>query len=477
MIGTFISKIIHSGKLFSNGRSIARLQRVLDIFIIGLIFYAFQPRAAWTTEFISIPTIYIVTMFTAILLPKAGIYKSYRHKTLNRMFQKLNSTWFSIVCIVVLTTFLNKSSANYSRIAITAWAISSWMWLVTMHVFSRMYLRSIRKIGMNSRRILYWGEPIAAHQFSNQLSKNPWLGYRIVAWFSPVTVGEDNQPDNLPKCLGGVDKLKRWFDENSVECIVFSNSPSSNKKSVNQKIFNIFGNTCSRVLYAPNWYIESMSFGSETIGNQHCIEIWGAKPTYDERIVKRLFDLLISLIGIIIIFAVLIIISICIKLTSKGPILFQQKRCGLDGKIFNCYKFRSMYTDAGDRSTSLKQATKNDPRVTTVGRFLRRWSLDELPQLLNVIQGDMSLVGPRPHALEHDQIYRELITGYTQRHVFKPGMTGLAQVSGYRGETKDVSAMEGRIKADLEYQKDWSLIVDIEILFRTMITMASTEAY
>ena len=220
-----------------------------------------------------------------------------------------------------------------------------------------------------------------------------------------------------------------------------------------------------------------MRFESESIGNQHCIEIWGAKQTYDERIAKRLFDLLISLIGIIVILPVLIIISIAIKLTSTGPILFRQKRCGLDGKIFNCYKFRSMYTDSGDRSTSLKQATKNDPRVTTVGRFLRRWSLDELPQLLNVIQGDMSLVGPRPHALEHDQIYRELITGYTQRHVFKPGMTGLAQVSGYRGETKDVSAMEGRIKADLEYQKDWSLIVDIEILFRTIITMASTAAY
>ena len=220
-----------------------------------------------------------------------------------------------------------------------------------------------------------------------------------------------------------------------------------------------------------------MMFESESIGNHHCIEIWGAKPTYDERVVKRLFDLLISLIGIIIILPILIIISIAIKLTSKGPILFQQNRCGLDGKIFNCYKFRSMYISAGDRSTSLKQATKNDPRVTTVGRFLRRWSLDELPQLLNVIQGDMSLVGPRPHALEHDQIYRELITGYTQRHVFKPGMTGLAQVSGYRGETQDISAMEARIEADLEYQKDWSLIVDIEILLRTVFTLASSKAY
>ena len=130
MIEKFLSNLLHSGQLFANGRSIGRLQRLLDVLIIGLIFFAYQPGTAWTTSFISIPTIYIVMFITVILLPKAGIYKSYRHKTLNRMFQKLNSTWFSIICFVVLLTFLNKSSANYSRIAITAWAISSWIgWL------------------------------------------------------------------------------------------------------------------------------------------------------------------------------------------------------------------------------------------------------------------------------------------------------------------------------------------------------------
>ena len=136
-----------------------------------------------------------------------------------------------------------------------------------------------------------------------------------------------------------------------------------------------------------------------------------------------------------------------------------------------------MYVDTAEKTKIVKQATKNDPRVTAVGKFLRRWSLDELPQLFNVVHGDMSLVSPRPHALEHDKIYRELITGYTQRHVFKPGMTGLAQVSGFRGETQDISAMEARIEADLEYQQDWSLIVDIEILLRTVFTLASSEAY
>ena len=136
-----------------------------------------------------------------------------------------------------------------------------------------------------------------------------------------------------------------------------------------------------------------------------------------------------------------------------------------------------MYIDKGEKPATVEQATKNDPRITHIGKFLRRWSLDELPQLFNVIHGDMSLVGPRPHALEHDKIYRELITGYSQRHVFKPEMTGLAQVSGYRGETKEISAMEARVQADLEYQKEWSLLVDIEILCRTVVTLASSKAY
>ena len=340
-----------------------------------------------------------------------------------------------------------------------------------------MYLRSIRKIGLNSRTVLYWGEPQAAYSFSKQLSNNPWLGYKIVAWFSPVVVDKNNQPHNMPMCLGGIDELRKWCEENSANSIVFSSTSLSNEKSINFDIFNIFGNTCSRVLYAPDWYVESMRFESESLGGQNCIEIWGVKQTYDERIVKRIFDLSISVTGIVMILPILITISIAVKLSSNGPILFRQKRCGLDGKIFECYKFRTMYLDTAEKTKIVKQATKNDPRVTAVGKFLRRWSLDELPQLFNVVQGDMSLVGPRPHALEHDKIYRELITGYTQRHVFKPGMTGLAQVSGFRGETQDISAMEARVEADLEYQQDWSLIVDIEILLRTVFTLGSSKAY
>jgi putative colanic acid biosynthesis UDP-glucose lipid carrier transferase len=154
-----------------------------------------------------------------------------------------------------------------------------------------------------------------------------------------------------------------------------------------------------------------------------------------------------------------------------------QDRYGLDGRRFRIYKFRTMRVlEAGDQK-GLRQATRNDPRVTPVGAVLRRWSLDELPQLFNVLEGTMSLVGPRPHAVDHNEQYRRLIPGYMQRHLFKPGITGLAQVSGFRGETSTLEAMALRVAADLEYQREWSLGRDLKILVKTVLHIRSPNAY
>ena len=286
MFYRLVNNIIQSGSLDANGKTLARLQRFIDIVVIGLLFYVYQPGATWTANYINIPSMYIVIVITAILLPKAGIYRSSRHKNLKRMVQKLNSTWISIICFVILAVFLNKSSTSYSRIAMTLWAISSWLWLITMHVATRVYLRNIRRIGLNSRTILYWGNPQAALNFSEQLSRNPWLGYRIVAWFSPVEVSDNYQSYKLPQCGGGIEELKEWLNNNDANNIVFSSTDEENKNTLDPTLFNVFGNTCSRVLYAPDWYINTMRFENECIGEQNCIEIWGVKQTYDERLVK-----------------------------------------------------------------------------------------------------------------------------------------------------------------------------------------------
>jgi putative colanic acid biosynthesis UDP-glucose lipid carrier transferase len=186
-------------------------------------------------------------------------------------------------------------------------------------------------------------------------------------------------------------------------------------------------------------------------------------------IIKRAFDLVVSIVMLCSFFPIIcLIVGIFIKLTSPGPIFFVQKRTGKDGKDFNCYKFRSMVVN---QDADKLQATANDPRKTPLGNFIRNTSIDEIPQLINVFLGNMSLVGPRPHMVKHTEMYSKLIDNYMDRHAVKPGITGWAQVTGLRGETKELSQMENRVKADIWYIENWSFLLDMKIIAKTVLTI------
>jgi putative colanic acid biosynthesis UDP-glucose lipid carrier transferase len=193
-------------------------------------------------------------------------------------------------------------------------------------------------------------------------------------------------------------------------------------------------------------------------------------------VVKRFSDIIIALMSLAFIWPVMLAVASAVKLTSAGPVLFKQKRYGVDGKSINVYKFRSMTVmEDGD---SVKQATKNDSRLTPIGGFLRKTSLDELPQILNVLEGSMSIVGPRPHANAHNKYYRKLIKGYMVRHKVKPGITGWAQVNGFRGETETLDKMEQRVNYDLDYLRSWSLWMDLKIIMLTVsLVLKRKNAY
>ena len=184
--------------------------------------------------------------------------------------------------------------------------------------------------------------------------------------------------------------------------------------------------------------------------------------------IKRVVDFLGAGLGFLVLLPILSLIALAILLESRGPILFRQRRSGRDGKVFIIYKFRTMHVL--EDGTDIVQATRNDGRTTAVGRFLRRSSIDELPQLLNVLKGEMSLVGPRPHAVAHDQYYLQTVPNYKLRFYSKPGITGLAQIKGFRGEVRDIPHMEERIARDLEYIENWSLATDLRILFLTAVS-------
>lgn len=194
------------------------------------------------------------------------------------------------------------------------------------------------------------------------------------------------------------------------------------------------------------------------------------------KMIKRTFDICFSLVVCILMLPFVPIIALIIKIQSPGPIIFKQKRTGLHGRTFNCYKFRSMHVN---KNADMEQATKNDPRKFPFGNFMRKTNIDELPQFFNVLKGDMSIVGPRPHMLHHTDIYSKLIGKYMVRHFSKPGITGLAQVTGYRGETKELWQMEERVKRDIWYIENWSFWLDVKIILMTIksIFVHDSNAY
>jgi putative colanic acid biosynthesis UDP-glucose lipid carrier transferase len=198
--------------------------------------------------------------------------------------------------------------------------------------------------------------------------------------------------------------------------------------------------------------------------------------TGTNRLIKRVSDIVLSLLILVLIAPLMLAVAIGVKLSSPGPIIFRQKRNGLDGEEIIVYKFRSMTTM--DNGPVVQQATKGDKRITPFGAFIRKTSLDELPQFVNVLQGRMSIVGPRPHAVAHNEMYRQLIKAYMVRHKVKPGITGWAQVNGYRGETDTLDKMQARVEYDLEYLRNWSLGLDLVIILRTVKSvLADSKAY
>ena len=227
----------------------------------------------------------------------------------------------------------------------------------------------------------------------------------------------------------------------------------------------------------PDLYTYKLNVSQITrIGNVHTFSIFSSPFEGFGAVIKRIEDLIIGFLITLLILPVLCIVALGVKLSSPGPILFKQDRYGLGGRKIKVWKFRSM--KVMENSGTVTQATKNDPRVTRFGNFIRRTSLDELPQFINVLQGSMSIVGPRPHAVAHNEEYRVLVDNYMVRHKIKPGITGLAQISGYRGETDTLDKMEKRIEYDIKYLQNWSLSMDIKIIFLTVFKgFVSDTAY
>ena len=457
---------------YTSEKDLIELNIFLDPIVILLIFLFF-----FNGLFENIKFLFLYSLGFCLLInyffSSIGLYSSYKYKSLYNLANKIFTGWTSTFSIfITLNIFLIENYA-FDNLKLFFWYILSGLYLAIHHLIYRKIVREITVKGFNRKKVIFYGKYSDINKFNLLINRNKWIGDEVVAYFIDDFNKDYPHQINI-NYLGGLKEMKLFLENNQLDQIYFSHD-SSYSASIDV-LLDIFGNTSLRVIFIPTWSSGGMILKPVQLGNDKlAIEIWGVERSYINLFKKRMFDFTLALIMLILFIPIFIIIGILIKSTSKGPIFFKQYRSGLNGKKFLIYKFRTMYEKYCDGNTV--QAKFNDIRVTKVGKFIRKWSIDELPQLINVIKGEMSLVGPRPHAVEHNQIYRKMIRGYMQRHASIPGLTGLAQIMGLRGETTDISKMEARIKSDLKYHSQWSIFLDIKILIKTIINIRSDSAF
>lgn len=314
------------------------------------------------------------------------------------------------------------------------------------------------------RRVAIVGINATSLRFARKLASDPFLSVEFAGFF------EDRHMDRLPPSAAGrivakIDGMQRFLARHPVDH-VFISLPGAGECRMNQVLDQLL-NASASVHYLHDYVnFKPIHESIAWVGGVPVHTVIGRPDVDLSGVLKRVFDLVVSAAALVLLSPLLLIVAVLVRLESPGPALFTQVRYGEDGKPFSIYKFRSM-TTAACASTEVRQATQGDARVTRLGRFLRRSSIDELPQLLNILRGEMSVVGPRPHAVPHNEHYRTLIRGYMLRHKVKPGLTGWAQIHGLRGETETLEKMAHRVQFDLDYLRQWSLALDVYIVLCT----------
>lgn len=463
--------IFKSGFLKIYSRDISQLHQITDVIILSFSFLIINKSNFLVNSDVFRFTL-IISALGIFISNKTNLFKSFREKSLIYVFQKIFSTLIIFTTSFIAICFLFNILDALSIKNIIIWTSTNLIFLSAKHIFVRKFLRIYRIKGGNKRSILFWGPYSEFAIFKEELNQNSWMGYEISKWFSPVK--EDNFSKREIQCSGNIKELKSWLNKNNVDNIFFTDYLSDD--ALLENLISIFGDTSSVVTYNSHWFKDSMIFNERKIGESSFFDLWGKENNLLANFIKNTFDLLFAFILLTILLPFLLLVSILIKTTSEGPIIFKQERYGLDGKKFNIFKFRTMKIEINN-SNVIKQAQKNDSRITQIGKFLRKWSIDELPQLINILRGEMSFVGPRPHASQHNEFYRKQILGYMQRHAFKPGITGLAQVEGYRGETASIEDMKKRVQADLKYLKNWNVGLDLIILIKTLWNINTKKSY
>ena len=372
------------------------------------------------------------------------------------------TSWIALLAILALCGYATRSLKYFEDDVLLTWAgLTPVLQMVAVAIGARV----VRWRAAAARRTaIVVGGGVLGVKVAKALGESEESGVEFVGYFDDRTDGRLHEEAALQR-LGGLREVADYVTTHGVR-EVFITLPLGSQPRIVELLEQLQGTTAS-VFFVPDVFGISIIQGRlQDMNGIPVVGICETPFTGTNELVKRVSDVVLATLILVVISPLLLLIAIGVKLSSPGPVIFKQRRNGLDGEEIVVWKFRSMTSQ--DNGPVVPQATKDDPRITPFGAFLRRSSLDELPQFFNVLQGRMSIVGPRPHAVAHNEAYRNMIKAYMVRHKVKPGITGWAQVNGYRGETDTLEKMKGRVEYDLEYLRNWSLALDLQIIVRTI---------
>jgi putative colanic acid biosynthesis UDP-glucose lipid carrier transferase len=441
------------------------LQRLVDVVIIigaQALAHAIFPEP-WSQQTTTITVIALLVFALAAELE--GLYRPWRTGALLRESEDAFFAWLAVPVVLFAFWYFTKTASHYSRIASVAWFALAPFLLCTVRIGVRIGQRILRAHGRNLRRVAILGCTKDAERLAESFAAMPWLGLRLTGVYDDRS--EKRRGGGQPRwtVLGGFEDLVSACHAGKLDAVYVA-LPLRAEERTAKVLAGLADTTVTVFLVADLLYTSLLRAQWSQVGSVPIVSLHASPFQGIVGWVKRMEDLVIGSFIVLLTTLPMICIAIAIKLASPGPIIFRQWRYGLSGKRIRVLKFRTMTVcEDGHR---VEQVTRDDPRVTRLGKFLRRTSLDEFPQFLQVLTGELSLVGPRPHAVVHNEKYRAIIQGYMLRHMVKPGITGWAQVNGWRGETAELVKMEERVRHDLEYIRNWSVLLDLKIILLTV---------
>jgi len=403
--------------------------------------------------------------FALALFPAFGVYQSWRGRSLLRLAGQLALAWLIVQGAALVVTFSLHRSGVVSRLWFAYWTGLSGAALIGVRFAVHAVLRRMRHAGMNLRSVAVVGRGLYGQRMLRNIAQSPASGFRAAAVFNVDPAARVSAPG-----IDAFDDYAAFVAHVRQQGLreLWLALPLSEERTI-LRFVSEFRDELVNIRFMPD--VSALSLfdsGVTDVIGVPAINLAASPLPPHAMLSKEIFDRCFAALALLAFAPLMILIAITVKSTSRGPVFFTQRRKGADGRVFRIYKFRTMRAHV-EQPGVVRQATRNDARITRVGGFLRRTSLDELPQFINVLLGDMSVVGPRPHAIEHDEQYRKIVDGYIQRYRIKPGITGWAQVNGYRGETDRIEKMQGRVEHDLYYLRNWSFGLDMRIVGATIV--------